>query len=318
MLKKITAAFCLLAILIASAGCRLAKEDAGGDAGSDHMIGVLVTTEYLNLFDFEGYMNDNLSSVMKGGEMTTVGDDQKYNGRIYATESEIPEGESVGPADYTFEGVDGLRYFIVSWSSTASTRPYHARIGDPGIGDGHTSINVTDDGESLALEGTIYVAPTPGGRTFYLNPVYKDSDGKVYVTSGSGVGSDSGIGDSFSQTMKSSTTVTENGKQKTDEMSVTISISVMWAPEKIVILQMNSDNEVTARDEYAPGAAPDGFTPNSGAAYIICEVHSTDANGNTLVTRALHNKCDDYIRSYHDRGDGILIPQDTKLNWQPT
>ena len=53
MIKKITAGFCLLALKTAG-GCRLQKRKAVLLL-KDRLIGVLVTTKHLDLFDFEGY-----------------------------------------------------------------------------------------------------------------------------------------------------------------------------------------------------------------------------------------------------------------------
>ena len=319
MIKKITTGLCLLSIICSVCGCRLAKEESES-AGENRLIGMFITTEYLDLFDFEGDMNAHLGSTDMGGELLD-GENNQYNGRLYAATSEpLPEdetaGKETGPSDYVFEGVDGIRYFVVS--KTDSSGSYHASFSDPGIGDGHTSINVTDDGESFVLEGTIFVLPAAAGRTFSFNPVYQDAAGNVYVTTGSS-GMSSGVsteGTAFSQSYKESHTETDNGKETTSEISITITVSVKNTPDKLVILQMDEDHFVIARDEYAPGTVPESINPKSGVAYIISESHSTDAEGKTQVTRAMHGRDAEYIRSYHDRGDGILIAQDTKINWK--
>ena len=46
----------------------LANAEAGeADTESkDRLIGIFVTTDYLDLFDFEGYLNDNINKVMDG------------------------------------------------------------------------------------------------------------------------------------------------------------------------------------------------------------------------------------------------------------
>ena len=50
-------------------GCQLAKEETELQQEKDKLIGVYVTTEYVDTFDFEGFMEDNLEDIMKGEEM---------------------------------------------------------------------------------------------------------------------------------------------------------------------------------------------------------------------------------------------------------
>jgi hypothetical protein len=319
MIKKITAGFCLLALVCSAGGCRLAKEESGTAAKKDRLIGVLVTTKHLDLFDFEGYMKDNPARLSAGGGITLDGADGQYNGRLYAALSEAPAsgtvGEGTGPADYVFEGIDGLRYFVVN-VSMGEAGSCQTSISDPGISDGHVAVGTFDERDSIELEGTIYVSPATTGRAYYFNPVYQDAEGSVYVTSGAGCqySSASGEGMAFSKSYTESHSETENGKEITSETSVTITVSVKNMPEKLVIVQMAEDHSVLARDEYAPGAAPGSITPHTSTAYIISEIYATDADGKTQTTRELYNKDAAFIRSFYDRGDGILIAQYTSLN----
>lgn len=319
MIKKLVAVFCLGSILLAAGGCRLAKENSAPE-GEDRLIGVFITTEHLDLFNVEGYINDHFNGGLTGGEMTIDGDNSRYNERLYATVT-APGGasdERMEPGDYVFEGVEGIRYFIVSMPGTETTDSYFASIGDEGISDGHTDIKVGDEGESLILEGTIYVAPDIGGHAFFVNPVYQDENGEIYVTSGTG-SSSSGIqteGTSFSQNLEASYINTENGKTMTDAISITVTVSIKNVPEKLVILQMDANHNVMARDEYDPGAVPKSMTPHEDVSYIILESYNVDADGNIQVKRDLCGKDEAYLRSYHSREDGIIIGQDTKLNWQ--
>jgi hypothetical protein len=152
-------------------------------------------------------------------------------------------------------------------------------MSDPAISDGHMSVNVGDDENSTQLEGTIYVSLTGGGTgPFYFNPVYQGADGSVYSTSGDGISSQ-GIeseGSVMSQTMDYTSTVTENGKTKTESMSIKLNVSAMHPPEKIVVLQMDGGSGLISRKEYAPGEPPESITPERGAEYLIVETHKKD------------------------------------------
>lgn len=54
------------AILIAGTmgGCTLAVPYAGKEGSGDRMIGAFITTEYLDLYDMESYLNDHASSLV--------------------------------------------------------------------------------------------------------------------------------------------------------------------------------------------------------------------------------------------------------------
>ena len=47
------------------------------------MIGVFITTEYLDLYDMESYLNDHASSLVNDGSIT-LGNDSKYEGKLFA------------------------------------------------------------------------------------------------------------------------------------------------------------------------------------------------------------------------------------------
>jgi hypothetical protein len=104
----------------------------------------------------------------------------------------------------------------------------------------------------IVLEGTIYVAPA-ASHVYYLNPVYQSADGRVYAMSGSGISCDgnSAEGALLTRTLDSKTTVTENGKGKTYGLSVKISVSVLYPPSRIYVLQFRSTGTHSPR-RYLP------------------------------------------------------------------
>lgn len=78
-----------------------------GDA-EGRMIGVFVTTEPLDLFDIEGYFNDNAEKILSGGEISES-ISEKYQDRLYATLVEKSytneeTGEIAVIKEYVFEG----------------------------------------------------------------------------------------------------------------------------------------------------------------------------------------------------------------------
>ena len=81
----IIACVMLLAFLLGLAGLSLAQSGTADVLGKDRLIGVFITTEYLDLFDMESYFNDNIGKMTTGGDITIDGDSPKYQGRLYAT-----------------------------------------------------------------------------------------------------------------------------------------------------------------------------------------------------------------------------------------
>lgn len=320
MKRKMMIVVCYSLILCTLTGCQLARENAGTNTYEDRLIGIFVTTEYLDLFDFEDYLSDNLSSF-KGGEITVDGNTQKYQGRLYATLTtrtltSEETGETLETEEYVFENIEGIAYYSPTVPATAEHGSYTTSISDEAISDGHRSLNFGDDKNSTTLEGTIYTAPSNKNHTYYFNPVYQSADGSVYATSGDGfmVNNESySEGSVYSQTLDATTTVTENGKIKEDSISIKLSISVMFAPEKIVVLQMDTDSKLLSRTEHEPDTLPEAFTSEVDTAYLIVETYKRDDTGSLKISREIYGRDDESFATFITRADGVCIKQWTQI-----
>ncbi|SHN52126.1 hypothetical protein [Desulfitobacterium chlororespirans] len=296
-------------------GCQLAKEEGSAGGYEDRLVGVFVTTEYLDLFDFAGYVEDNVRSLPggPGGEIVPDGAGEKYQGRLYAelTKQILTDGVSghqVEREEYDFPGVEGIAYYSLRVPDSEEGEGYLTTGSDEGISDGHTSLHSSDGGNSVELEGTIYV-PVGSGRTYYFNSMYQSADGRVYVTSGSGMssGGEQSEGGAFTQTMKADYTMTENGTTVKDSISIQLSIRMMYPPEEIVILQMGADSTVVSRGEYHPEEVPDRIITEEETAYWIVETKKRDNSGKVLRTRAIYDREAEYLEAFFCREDGVCI-----------
>ena len=322
MKRNILIASCCVLMIFILAGCRLAKEYAGTDANGDKLIGVFVTTEYLDLFDLDGFLSGNFNGFQGSGINMNGNATQKYQGRFYAafvprTYTNEETGETTVIHEYAFEGISGISYCAPVVNEDETGHVYTSTMYDPAVSDGHTYLNIGDDERSISLEGIIYVTPTKEMVTYYFNPVYQSADGSVYAVTGDGFMVSTeifGEGDVFSQTISAVTTTTENGKTKKDSASVTVSIKTMYTPEKIVIVQMDSDSKLLSRTEYMPGATPDEYMLEKGAAYFIVETHKRDNAGDKVISREIYGKEVDNITTYYAREDGICIKSWTQIN----
>ncbi|MCL1982398.1 MAG: hypothetical protein FWG53_04805 [Clostridiales bacterium] len=295
MKRKITIAVCCILALCSFSGCQLAKESLEAGPLEDRLIGAYVTMGHTSLFDRE----DRLEAVLKTRE--TINEE---TGEIEKTE------------EYVFEGAEGIPYFIPTITTLPGHNSYVAAMSNDAISDGYTNLHYGDDTNSVTLEGTIYAIPTKTERIFHVNPVYQREDGSVYAAPSAGV-SASGIdteGSAMFQTLDAVYTVAENGKTKTDSVSITVSIKVMFAPEKIVILQMNEFNEVLTCIDYEPGAVPEVLAPERGAAYFIVETHKKDATGSPKTTREIYDRDAESFETYYVRADGICVKHGTQIS----
>lgn len=315
------AAICLAAIMLnILSGCRLAREDAGANASEDRLIGVFLTTEYLDLFDFDSYLKDNINDF-SGGEIKLNGYTEKYQGRLYAelrqkTLTNTETGEKYTTEEYAFPGFEGIPYYYAWVPSNMKHEGYYTSGSDDALSDGHISVKSGDRENSITMEGTVYVTPRLDSR-FYFNPVYQSPDGHVYAVQGSFLSSSEvqGEGVAFSQIMDATYKTTENGKSRSDRISIKISISVMYPPEKIVVLQMGKEGSLVSRIEYTPGEMPKEIVPEKNTEYFIVETQKSGGHDGNTILRKLYGKDAESFEAFFCREDGICVNQWVQIQW---
>ena len=290
-------------------GCQLAVEDAD-KASEDRLAGVFVTTEYLDLFDADAYLDDNLRIV--GGEIAVEGDASEYYGRIYATPMQVDEHRT----DYEFSGLNGYGYYSLIELEDTMLDNYHYSGVDEGISDPKTHYKVTDEGEGVEMDGTLYFPADGSEAVFYFNPVYQTPEGELYVTTGQGFSTDSMVeGQVYSQTMEEVTTITLNGETESWSTSVTTNIVGVVLPEKYVLVNMDAQNQILSSGEYAPGNLLPEMTIPGDTAYIILEAHKQGTDGEITVDREIVDRGEESFSTFWINADGICIKGDTHLTW---
>lgn len=315
--KKITAVFsCVLAAALLP-GCSLARADMQADASADRMIGALITDSPLDLFDMEGYIGDHISGFGDGEEIV-VKDTGKYAGKLYAT---IEKNKSKDPSDWevSFDGVDGFKLLAPIWTDEDG-ESYHASECDDEISHMSTDVNISDTEETKTLSGTVYMLPNmiDGDVGYYVNPVYQTEDGNIYTIEGGSSYSSGNTseGEQFSVGLSSETTVTGNGKKKTDKSSVTVKLAVMYEPVKIRIYQMNGNNQTVKETEYQPGEMPEKIKTEKKAEYLLVETEQIDADGKTVMKREIYEKGqEEELETYYPLENGILKAQHTEVEF---
>lgn len=289
-------------------------------ASKDILIGVFITTEYLNLLDFESYFQDNANKVLSGGEISSS-DSAPYQGRLYATLVDDsytnPEtGETITTKKFVFDGIEGISYFCAKHTDESGMQ-YWRTGGDDAISDAHTGLHSTDAGDSIDLKGTIYVSTSKGSKVFYYNPVYQTATGEVYLMSGQCMSHDGELntGMSSSLTLKEEQTITIDGKSETISSNIEVSTCFMDTPISTTILQYDEDGNIVAKEDYAAGDLPFKITTSSDTEYIIVETHIKSRDGKETVTRELFQPDDQSLFAFSCREDGICIKQYCSIEW---
>lgn len=314
-MKKFKVLLFVLMVALVFSGCQLARTDL--ESSADRLVGILVTDEYLDLFDMEAYLNDNLNLFK--GNLILDGDTTDYQGRIYA--SIIPQtltaedGRTIEDEDLSFADLDGIHFVAARVDRDHET--FNRVYSSDGIINGHTGYHYGDDEVSITLEGEILMAHVSGNITCYINPVYVDGDGNYYVTAGQGFSTNgaNAVGGVYTQKLEESHTITENGKSKTISISIAISIGTMYEPEKYVLLQMNENNEIIQQDTYLPGELPTDLLPAADTEYILLETHNRTAQNKDRVAREIFNKNDDHISTFFPNDKNFMIEKYTFIQW---
>lgn len=334
----------LAAALLLTCGCSLAQPTPETEPLSgDRLVGVMVTTEYLDLFDMEAWLNDNINKLDVGGSTVIDGDTAKYEGRIYAQVIETPSKGSDGSTrilhtwDFpeALDPIMGALFLCPTVTDPESGMQYTNSTIEGYMSDAHTRVKSTDYGDSIELTCTVYFDPyaitketiTDGATgvemehiAFYTNPVYQTPEGAVYVTSGMGnshsVAKDLGM-DSFnsSTTLTDSVTETVNGKTTETENKVTVNYQGVRMAQSITILEMSDSNKQLRSKSYLPAEFPTELTVGADTAYVIVETLSADNEGTETVSRQIcsADHPDESFDVFVPAEKGFAIKQTTKV-----
>lgn len=303
MRKRILIYFLIIAMLLC--GCQLAKEDAGEQQSHDRLIGVFVTNEHLDLFDFEAYFNDHANELIPGGEIVIENTDC-YNQRIYANM------ENGGCA---FEGLDGILFASYAFDDGIS-KGYRNAPGNKV--SGHVTLDETENQVTLTMNGSIYISDKIGYVQFFYNPVRQDSEGRVYLTAGTGLSSNVTEGTAMKNwhDLSDDYTITVNGETQSYRADITIGVEAIVLPEQYTFYYMNENHLELGREVFAPEEVPQEICPLADTAYILVEESShrkdnTDSSFRTIYSRGQDEVLDIYIPGE----DYVCTKSNTKIVW---
>ncbi|MDD5804740.1 hypothetical protein ACTQWG_16480 [Blautia sp. HCP3S3_H10_1] len=300
-----------------SGGCTLAVPDAGTEGQGDQLIGAFITSEYLDLYDMEGYLNDHASSLMRNDSIT-IGSDERYEGKLMAT---VDKGEGKPSSEWkiSFGNIKG-EYMLMPVTRDADGNTSVGNLCSESICDSYLNYNVTDEGEEQEVKGKVYQIPSETEQIYYVNPVYQKENGEIYAMSGNGYsnGSETTEGDTIAATLSGEAVFTENGKSQKKTSTVTIQFASMYKPVRTILYQMNDANQVLKQVAYKPSAIPDTLKVEPGTAYIIEETHKEKPDGKIITARTLLNLQQDgeenvYLETWYPLSNGLISKKEVEI-----
>lgn len=297
---------------------QFAKPSANEKSESSRLIGMLITTEYLDLFDMDRFLNDHASQLLRGNKISAQ-QSSEYKDRIYASlTDEVLRNEQGEPhtlKKYVFDEIDGISFFCPKYTDESGDI-YQGSEADDAITDVSLAVSSSNEEEGLSMEGTIYVSTLNGPTRFYINPVYQNDAGDVYVETGNGSSYSGDIvaGMSSTHRLNEETSVTIDGKKETVRTDIAITVCYMDPPGTVSVLQMNQESKIIQQDKFEAGEFPQELRPNAQTAYFIVETHQ--ANSGAVLSRELFTIGDDnnYLTAFSARSDGICIKQYCTIN----
>ena len=314
-------ALCILAAVIS--GFQLKKPEAENKSTlGDRLIGTVITTESLNTFDMEAYLEENIGSIVKDENHTVnIEDKQNYMGKIYARqvtkEDTTEEGEKITHKEYVFDNdINGYWIFDAKIPSTETEESYTCLCSEGGFSNVQSKIHHTDNGmEEIEFIADIYYSYEKWGTVFYMNPVYQESDGDIYCVEGMGysVSGDKGSIDgnsSGSQTLTDKITVNENGEETVYQSKVTINYIPVYVPVRTEFVFMNDDNKAISESEFNTHQVPSELNVPKGTEYVIILQKSEEGT----ITDVIGKNCE-YAEILFEENQGICSKGSVEFKW---
>lgn len=303
----------LLGILSPVAAERPGQEMAG------RLAGVLITQEYLDLGSgVETYWENDPQALLAGATGETV---MHEDGRLYAerrTEVWVDSetGEESRHDVYAFKDLKGILFYHAIFDGEEGSEPYEATECDDAVADVTTHISVTDEGESVEIEGTLYMTGAGAYRTLYMNPVWQTDDGRLYVTSGNSfLHGGAGLEESsWSTTLSEKTTVSSQDETKTRELTIKINVRSIREPVGVTILSFDEQSLCIGRESCETDALPETIEVPAKTCWLVAETMTHAADGTVQAARTLCEPSgssweESYVELYQIREDGYAVKQ---------
>lgn len=312
--------------MLSAGGCSLAVSDAGTEEG-DHMIGAFITAEPLDLYDTDRYMKDHAADLKEEETIEPEEMDNAYEQKLYA---DIDKSGGKDPEDWeiSFGNISGMRFLAPVWMGEDGEK-YRGSLKDQGICDVSVHIGTTDatdtkdTTEECTLKGTVYMLQGQADIdvAYYVNPVFQQTDGDIYVMSGEGFSTskEGAEGEQISTTLEDSTVINEGRKEKTEKFSVTVSLATQHKPVKNTLYQMDQNHKILKEESYRPGEMPEKISAQEQTEYILAEAEKETLSGEKILSRKIYEKDSEtgsMAETFYALDNGMLTKQETEIIWR--
>jgi len=297
-------------MMLFAGGCQLAVEEGTENTAEDRLIGALITTGSLNPVEMNNDILPEMFEEMEDGELMMDEFLEMEGGVVIAT-------PSYDEKKFVFEGVKGYSMFSATMHMENENESYSTSQADDGISDVSTHITAGDT-DKIEMKGIIYFSQKTGERVWYMNPVYQKKNGVVYAIPGTGfgMGGELGEGTEGSTNIEQSMNFSVDGTTKSFESYIEIRYVFMYPPTKIVVVEMDENNQVLIRREFEPGKLPEELNTNEEAEYLIIETEKTGENGETVVDRQIVDGSEETFSTFYQSEDSIITKMSTNVIWR--
>lgn len=237
--------------------CSLAAEDGVLENGGDRLVGMFLTTEYVDAVDWD-YVD--IAALMEDG--TVSGGEEK----IYGTYDEA-QGE------YVFEGLKGYSLGVMKLKDKDG-EVYLATVASDCFSD--VKLNMGD--EENTCSGILYFDQTQIGSEelhMYGNAVYETQDETVYLVPGSGVRITDAGGD-CSVTLSDTVTEVDNGKKTQMKNTFQATYRGACPVQAVKFSWQGKDGKVLKEEYFAADEIPSSIKWGKETAYILVTLQKTD------------------------------------------
>ncbi len=281
MMSKIKIILCVV-IMFCLTGCQLARQEEKQLEIMDKLIGVYVTTNSY-------YDNDNLINIAMQKEV---------DGQIRYYGTNIMEN-GYRTADFT--GFTGLKLFSVPIVNDQD------EIGTDVISEGDIQMTITSD---------VYLDNTNSDVVgVYVNPVYMDSDGGVYLLVGTGHFMTARQKVEYTNSIDVKTVREVDGNTITDTTTYITKVHDRGRTQLLKVLEMSDDDKVLAVYTFDTENMPTNLKIGKDVEYIVVREYDTNSLDAPIENQILI-KGRGGIQYFKELFPGMLEAEQIALDWE--
>jgi len=276
-MRKSSLLFILLCVCLILGGCSLALPESEQPESQDRFVGLWVALDYLD---------------------TT-----------------FAEGDDFPIASFGEEEENDILY-LYSGMAEDESGAYHLTDGGNGLMDVKSHIHSSDEGESTAMEGTVYATKNASGL-FVPYALYQRPDNTCYVGEClHGMQSNFHAGSSMSMEQERSRTVADN-EGKTQEQSSKFTLNFVFIDQLQAAQAVFLDAEYTALKRVPLLRENKELAFPQAAELLVIEETYCDAEGETYITRSIYQRGDSDTEYHYlkwEGENGIVLPTTVSIS----